>query len=1199
MPKPDAGDDPTIRVALFGVPRVVRGEREVALTVRKTLALVVYLAIEGPSSRAKLAELLWSDLDEATARRNLRRALHRLRGAGLGDELAADDETVALAGATSDLDRFEQLRRAGEAGRALAVRTGAFCEGLELEEAESFEAWMRQRRERFLRDWQALAARHAADLEAAGDVAGALSLHRLLLADDPLREATYRELMRLHDALDQRGTALELFDRCERTLREELQLEPLPETRLLAERIRARERPGAAPSPTAPQAFVRVDSARLELQDVPLVARERELAWLAEREEPLVLIEGDAGVGKSRLVLEAWQRSAAVAGGGTRDAVPPAVRVRFTEMSSLTPFNAVVDALRDPPVLARLDRLPAAYRDDLSRWVPEVGIDAGRRESGTGPLPSQARTRLLEALTQALALAAGPTRGVVFDDLQWADASSVELLAHMVRRRVQEPAAMARVLATARTPELADNALASTLLAELAAERLLARRPLGAFDDWSMLQLVQQLSGSGGGVRFAARLGAATGGNVFFALETIRALFASGELRAEPGEGWSTRHDPTTTDYAELPLPASVVDAVHARLGRLGAATQRVLETAALAEDGSTLAEIQGATALSDWEALEGIERAVAAQFVDRAGNGYRFSHALIRGAIRSGLSPERQRLTHAKLAAALEPLKASPARIARHWEQAGQAEAAARAWVGAAEAAAALHAHREVIDHYGRAAALASDPAQAFEWHDLRLMRMMRSNFDTDRDALLGDLLALAEQIGSDGLMFRALLRAAESAAQARRFLDCERHVQRALREFQPPDSRRHLAAFSIAAFAAGHLGRAEDALARWLDYLEVAQRSEPGKVAAAAARAASEAVNLDRLEQAMALRERALHELMVIPETEPIWRAEVLEYCSFVTRAAGDRAASLEEGGQALSIARRQRNALMEQMVLANLCETLVDDGQPEAAAAAQAACIATLEPDAPGSRYMIETIGVPLRLLRGEIGAAVEGARAAIAAADVIGEDVDRRDARHLCADILAHIGASGEALRLAEEAAALAASLPEGRVLLPVENLRAAAELTKDPQGNAARLRRALAAPLADRVLHPHIGAARVLVGRCELAAGQPDAAREAVRGLRYSLALESAALAVQIEADALDKRDDAARRAEAVALIDSGRVPPLHALDLMRAVAIRERKRDAGGWRQRMQETAQALADSLRGLPTLQAAFIRKHRDLLT
>jgi len=460
--------------------------------------------------------------------------------------------------------------------------------------------------------------------------------------------------------------------------------------------------------------------------------------------------------------------------------------------------------------------------------------------------------------------------------------------------------------------------------------------------------------------------------------------------------------------------------------------------------------------------------------------------------------------------------------------------------------------------------------------------------------------MLALAEQAASDALMFRALLRAAESAAQARRYLDCERHVLRALREFQPPDARRHLAAFTIAAFAAGHLGRAEDALARWLEQIEVAERSEPKRVAVAAARAASAAVNLDRLEQAMALRCRALHALMVIPETEPHIRAEVLEYCSFVTRAAGDRAAALEEGGQALSIARRHRNALLEQVVLANRCETLVDDGQHEAADAVRASCIATFaESAAPGARYMIEMIGVPLRLLRGEVGAGVEGARAAIAAADALGEDGDRREARFLCADILAHIGASDEALRLTEEAAGLAAALPPGRVLLPVENIRAAGALTKDPRGTADRLRSALAAPLADRLLHPHVGAARVLLGRCELAAGQADAAREAVRGLRYSFALESAALAVRLEADALDRRDEPTLRAEAVALIDGGRVPPLHALDLMRAVALRERKRDGGAWRRRMQATAQALADSLRGLPSLQAAFIRKHRDLLT
>ena len=187
---------------------------------------------------------------------------------------------------------------------------------------------------------------------------------------------------------------------------------------------------------------------------------------------------------------------------------------------------------------------------------------------------------------------------------------------------------------------------------------------------------------------------------------------------------------------------------------------------------------------------------------------------------------------------------------------------------------------------------------------------------------------------------------------------------------------------------------------------------------------------------------------------------------------------------------------------------------------------------------------------------------------------------------------------EARRLADEAEPLAAGLPPDRVLLPLANLRAAELAASDPAGATERLRQALAVPLADRILHPHIGAARVLLGRCELAAGRPGEARQAVQGLRYSVALESAALAVRLGADALEGRDDPALRAEAVALVDSGRVPPLHALDLMRAL-VPARKRDAAGWQRRMQAAAQAVADSLRDLPSLQAALIRKHRDLLT
>jgi hypothetical protein len=558
-------------------------------------------------------------------------------------------------------------------------------------------------------------------------------------------------------------------------------------------------------------------------------------------------------------------------------------------MSSLTPFHAVVDALREPAVMARLDRLAAPYRGDLSRWVPEVGIDAGPQGSGPDLASSQARTRLLEALAQALALAAGPTLTVVFDDLQWADASSVELLAHMSRRRRQEPATMARVLATARTPELADNAVASAMLAELAAERSLARLPLGAFDDWSMLQLVQQLSGSEGGVRFAARLAAATGGNVFFALETIRALFESGELHADPGEGWSTRHDPTTTDYAEMPLPASVVEAVRARHG-----PTRRCDAARARDCGARrgrqhprrdpgrdrpqrLGGARGDRARRRRPARRSIGQRLPLQ--PRPG-AWRDPF----GAFSRAAAPDPR-----QLAAALEPLKASPARIARHWEQAGQAEAAARAWVGAAEAAAALHAHRESIDHYGRAAALASDPAQAFEWHDLRFVRMMKSNFDTDCEALLPHMLALAEQVGSDGLMFRAL------AARGRKRSPCAEvsrlRETRAARPARVSTSRSPSPSGRVRhrRICGGHIGRAEDALARRLEQLEVAERSEPSRVAPGGGLGRVRRGRPRPAEQAMTLRERALRALMVIPETEAIMRAHALEYCSFVTSRSG----------------------------------------------------------------------------------------------------------------------------------------------------------------------------------------------------------------------------------------------------------------------------------------------------------------------
>ena len=235
---PQAG--PRITLTLFGAPRVVCDGVEVAMPVRKTLALLAYVAIEGRTPRSRLADLLWPELDEATGRRNLRRALHRLRAAGLGEAFAGEDEQVELAGVATDVAAFERALAEGRDAEAEAIGRRPLLDGLEIDAAPPFAEWLQRRRERAAQDWRAALARRAAERESAGDLAEAIALHERLLGAEPLREETWRELMRLHDARGDRAAALDLFARCRALLRDELQLEPLPQTQRLAERIAAR-----------------------------------------------------------------------------------------------------------------------------------------------------------------------------------------------------------------------------------------------------------------------------------------------------------------------------------------------------------------------------------------------------------------------------------------------------------------------------------------------------------------------------------------------------------------------------------------------------------------------------------------------------------------------------------------------------------------------------------------------------------------------------------------------------------------------------------------------------------------------------------------------------------------------------------------------------------------------------------------------
>jgi tetratricopeptide (TPR) repeat protein len=249
--------------------------------------------------------------------------------------------------------------------------------------------------------------------------------------------------------------------------------------------------------------------------------------------------------------------------------------------------------------------------------------------------------------------------------------------------------------------------------------------------------LIQALSGERA-ERFSERLHNATGGNVLFALETLRGLFSEGLLRLADDGGWITPFDESTEDYTELPIPSQVREIALARIARLGPACGRWLEASSLAGEPFEAGWMEGATALSEWESLEALERAVQAQVLEATGPAgskggeYRFIHDLVRRSLSDGLGLERRKLIHRRLATNLITEKAAPGLIADHLESAGRNGEAITWHVRAFEAAQTVYAHAEARARIARALALEPDEHTAFKLHlDAAGLELMVLNLD------------------------------------------------------------------------------------------------------------------------------------------------------------------------------------------------------------------------------------------------------------------------------------------------------------------------------------------------------------------------------------------------------------------------------------------------------------------------------------
>jgi DNA-binding SARP family transcriptional activator len=235
-----------VRLWFLGTVQVERdGEPVNGFRSRKALAVLGYLAAQGQAvPRERLVDLFWEDRPEARGRANLSWVLRRITML-LPGCLEADRYTVRFQPSASywlDIVAFDRLDARGETASlaaAVGLYRGEFLEGLYLRGCAEFEIWLAGERERWRQRVADVLGKLIEYYSRCGEYDVGLHFARRLLALEPWREETHRQVMRLLAWDGQRCAALAQYEACCRALAKELDVEPAEETVQLYERIRA------------------------------------------------------------------------------------------------------------------------------------------------------------------------------------------------------------------------------------------------------------------------------------------------------------------------------------------------------------------------------------------------------------------------------------------------------------------------------------------------------------------------------------------------------------------------------------------------------------------------------------------------------------------------------------------------------------------------------------------------------------------------------------------------------------------------------------------------------------------------------------------------------------------------------------------------------------------------------------------------
>lgn len=691
-PTPPAATD-DLRIRLLGGFHVSCSERVVEdgqWRLSKARGLVKLLALSAGHQlhREQVIDYLWPDLTPDAATNNLHQVLFAVRRtlAGVIGPAASPAQVVTIQRQILRLSPpvplwidalvFEglvdaALRSSDPADAYLSIDLYAG----DLLPEDRYEPWADEPRERLRERYLAVLLHLARLHEERDELAPAIDVLRRLIAADPTQELAHIGLMRLYALTGRAQQALRQYQRLRDILEREIDALPSREADRLYAAIVDNRFPAARPKVTAPLvAPAARESAAPPTPAAPpasdFVNRERELEMLQSAfdgalsgQGTVVLLGGDPGIGKTRAVEEFGQRARATGArvlwgrcyeGEGSLAYWPWVQILRADLRERD-VEQVADEMGT--VIADIARLVPDLRERLPDLPAPIPLD-----------PDQERFRLFESITVYLTrVAEQQPLLLAFDDLHWADRSSLHLLEFLADEIRDHPVL---VVGSYRDSGLDRHHPLTRTLNRLARYDPGHRLHLDGLSVEHVAQMSATTSGRPPPPGLIQAIHEQTEGNPFFVREVVRLLIDEGRFdEPENGRAW------------RISIPQGVRETIELRLDRLSDDAIHVLEIAAVIGRDFDLAVLERVSSLTGAAVIDVLEQSLDAGVLTESQGrpgAFRFAHALIQQTLYEDVSAARRVGLHRQIGRALETEYASDlaphlADLAFHYAQAAR----------------------------------------------------------------------------------------------------------------------------------------------------------------------------------------------------------------------------------------------------------------------------------------------------------------------------------------------------------------------------------------------------------------------------------------------------------------------------------------------------------------------------------------------